>query len=124
MGLPDTRISGLPWAATTSRLSDKQVAVYAVDYPATCDFMKAVDGAADARARVGATAASCPSTEIFLGDYSQGAAVIDLITGPEDGAFGLAPSALAVTMSTHTVSTSNPACQIRLLNSIGERLPA
>jgi cutinase len=46
------------------------------------------DGATDARARVEATAASCPSTKVLLGGYSQGAAVIDLITGPEDGSFG------------------------------------
>lgn len=121
--------------------------------------------ATDARARVEATAASYPSTEIVLGGYSQGAAVIDLITGPEDGSFGFArplpanvashvaavtvfgnplnrfgrpltawspvygvktidlctaltPSALAVAMSAHTVSTSNPAWQIRLRNSL------
>jgi cutinase len=73
-----------------TRLSDEQVAVYAVDYPATRDFIKAVDGANDARARVEATAASCPTTAIVLGGYSQGAAVIDLIAGPEDGLFGFA----------------------------------
>jgi cutinase len=73
-----------------TRLSDEQVAVYAVDYPATRDFIKAVDGANDARARVEATAANCPTTAIVLGGYSQGAAVIDLIAGPEDGLFGFA----------------------------------
>jgi cutinase len=80
LGLPDTRISGLPWVATTSRLSDKQVAVDAVDSPARCDFMKAVDGAADACVRVKGIVTSCPSTEYLFGGYSQGAAVIDLVT--------------------------------------------
>ena len=73
-----------------TRLGENRVAVYAVDYPATRDFIKALDGATDARARVEATSASCPTTAIILGGYSQGAAVIDLILAPEDGLFGFA----------------------------------
>jgi cutinase len=58
----------------------KSVAVYAVNYPATRDFLRAVDGANDASLFVQNTAATCPDTKIVLGGYSQGAAVVDIIT--------------------------------------------
>jgi cutinase len=63
-----------------SRVSGKSVDVYAVNYPATRDFLRAADGANDASAFVQNTAATCPDTKIVLGGYSQGAAVIDIIT--------------------------------------------
>jgi cutinase len=68
----------------------KSVAVYGVDYAASRDFMRAIDGANDASSFIQATAASCPSTKIVLGGYSQGAAVVDLITAPVGAFFGFA----------------------------------
>ena len=66
--------------ALRSDLNGKTVNVYAVNYPASYDFMQATDGANDASAHVQATVANCPATSIVLGGYSQGAAVIDFIT--------------------------------------------
>jgi cutinase len=58
----------------------KSVAVYAVNYPATRDFLRAADGANDASLFVQNIANTCPDTKMVLGGYSQGAAVIDAIT--------------------------------------------
>jgi cutinase len=58
----------------------KDIRTYAVKYPASYDFLAAAAGANDASARVQSTAASCPKTKIVLGGYSQGAAVIDIVT--------------------------------------------
>jgi len=58
----------------------KSIGVYAVNYPATRDFLRAADGANDASAFVQNTVANCPDTKIVLGGYSQGAAVADIIT--------------------------------------------
>ena len=63
-----------------SRVGVKSLAVYAVDYPAAMDFATAVDGIADARAHILATAANCPKTKMVLGGFSQGAAVIGFVT--------------------------------------------
>jgi cutinase len=66
----------------------KSVAVYAVNYPATRDFLRAADGANDASLFVQNTAATCPDTRIVLGGYSQGAAVIDAITVADQPTLG------------------------------------
>jgi cutinase len=65
--------------ALRSQIPGKSVDVYAVNYPATRDFLRAADGANDASLFVQNTAATCPDTKIVLGGYSQGAAVIDAI---------------------------------------------
>jgi cutinase len=74
--------------ALRSQVGGQSVAVYGVNYPASDDFLKAVDGANDASAFVQNVAATCPDTKIVLGGYSQGAAVVDIITVAGRPVFG------------------------------------
>ena len=63
-----------------NRVPDRSIGVYAVNYPASYDFLAAADGANDASAYIQRVVAECPSTKLVLGGYSQGAAIIDVIT--------------------------------------------
>lgn len=62
-------------------VGSRTVTGYAVDYPASYDFLTAQDGATDAQNRIALMAQQCPSTKIVLGGYSQGAAVVDMLAG-------------------------------------------
>ena len=59
-------------------VGNRTVTGYAVEYPASYDFLTAQDGATDAQNRIATMAQQCPSTKIVLGGYSQGAAVVVL----------------------------------------------
>ena len=62
-----------------SLVHGKSVAIYNVEYPASYDFLRAIDGVNDAGVYIQNMASSCPQTEMVLGGYSQGAAVVDIL---------------------------------------------
>lgn len=66
----------------------KSVGAYGVNYPASKDFLAAADGANDASSHVQQMADKCPNTKVVLGGYSQGAAVIDIVTAAPLPGFG------------------------------------
>ncbi|OBG18545.1 cutinase [Mycolicibacterium celeriflavum] len=68
-----------------SKVGDRTVGQYAVNYAATMNFLRAAEGAADANGHVGYMTANCPATRLVLGGFSQGAAVIDLMLGVSPG---------------------------------------
>jgi len=62
------------------KVGGRSVGAYAVNYPATFDFLKAAAGANDASGHIQYMVNTCPNTRLVLGGYSQGAAVIDVIS--------------------------------------------
>jgi cutinase len=62
------------------KVGGRSVGAYAVNYPATWDFLAAAGGANDASAHVQYMVGACPDTKLVLGGYSQGAAVVDVVS--------------------------------------------
>src|ERR1700754_4864703 len=60
--------------ALKSKVGGRSVGSYAVNYPASFDFLAAAGGANDASAHVQYMMGACPNTRLVLGGYSQGAA--------------------------------------------------
>ena len=66
----------------------KSVGAYAVNYPASKDFLAATNGANDASTHLQQMAVNYPNTKLVLGGYSQGAAVVDIVTAAPMSALG------------------------------------
>ncbi len=95
-------------AALRSRIGTKTLELYPVDYPATTDFPRALDGVRDASARVESMAANCPDTNIVLGGFSQGAAVAGYVTADmiPDGAPEGAPNPMPDNVAKRVVAVT------------------
>jgi cutinase-like protein len=103
-----------------SLANGKSVAIYAVQYPASYDFPRAIDGVNDASAFIEHTAQACPQTKMVLGGYSQGAAVVDVLAATGRPILGFT-SPLPDTIADHIAAVvvfGNPS------NRIGEPLTA
>ncbi|CQD19572.1 cutinase family protein [Mycobacterium europaeum] len=83
-------------AALQHDLGSRNVDAYAVDYPASYNFLQTADGANDARDHIAQMVDQCPATKLVLGGFSQGAAAVSMLAGVPPlgntvGNFGSAP---------------------------------
>lgn len=79
---------GQALADTLRQNTGKNVDAYAVNYKASLLQLHGGDGANDAIKHIKDVADKCPSTPQVLGGYSQGASVIDIVTGVPIGGIG------------------------------------
>jgi cutinase len=91
-----------------SRVGTRSLGVYPVDYPASTDFATALDGIRDASAHIRSTAANCPNTELVLGGFSQGAAVMGFVTANviPDGAPSGVPNPMPPDVANHVAAVA------------------
>ena len=95
-------------------IKGQSIGTYAVDYPASWDFSGVAAGANDASKRIQHIAATCPDSRIVLGGYSQGAAVMDVVTTSPVAALGYtAPLPAAVVPHVAAVAVfGNPSARL------------
>lgn len=70
------------------QVGGRSVGAYAVNYPATFDFLAAAGGANDASGHIQWMVNNCPATRLVLAGYSQGAAIIDVLAAVPFPAIG------------------------------------
>ncbi|MGO9036311.1 cutinase family protein, partial [Mycobacterium sp.] len=96
-----------------SQVGGRSVGVYAVNYPASEDFVPSTNaGTSDASAHVESMIANCPNTKMVLGGYSQGAMVIVQITIALFPIVGFVPETLSEDQAAHVAALAlfgNPA---------------
>jgi cutinase len=85
------------FAALQPALGGRNFDNYAVNYPASYNFLQTGDGANDARNHIAAMVDQCPGTHLILGGFSQGAAAVSMLAGVPPlgntvGEFGSAPA--------------------------------
>jgi cutinase len=85
------------FAALQPALGGRNFDNYAVNYPASYNFLQTGDGANDARNHIAAMVDQCPATHLILGGFSQGAAAVSMLAGVPPlgntvGEFGSAPA--------------------------------
>ena len=78
-------IDALRW-----RTWGRNVDVYPVNFPAVPEFGPSAAGVTDAAGHIREMAAGCPSTQMVLGGYSRGAALMGYVTEPTAGGLGAA----------------------------------
>jgi cutinase len=85
------------FGALQPALGSRNVDSYAVNYPASYNFLTTGAGADDARGHIAQMADQCPATRLVLGGFSQGAAAVSMLAGVPPlgqsiGNFGSAPA--------------------------------
>ena len=89
----------------------KKIDAYGVNYRATLLQLHGNDGAKDAIKHIKEVADKCPATPQVLGGYSQGASVVDIVTGTQIGGVGWGDS-LPAQYASHIIAVTtfgNPA---------------
>jgi cutinase len=110
--------------ALHQRVGGKSFDVYAVNYPASDQWDTGMDGIRDAGAHVVSMAHDCPNTQMVLGGYSQGAAVMGFVTSavvPDGYDPATVPKPMAPDVANHVSSVvlfGMP--NVRAMNFLGQ----
>lgn len=92
-----------------AKVGDKSVGVYPVNYPASPDFPTGIQGVIDASSHVQAMATNCPDTEMVLGGFSQGAAVMGFVTTeliPDGVSLSTVPEPMPADVADHVAAVA------------------